>query len=497
METILLLVRLILAAIFSLAGIGKLLDLKGSKKAIQDFGIPAVLAKPLAVFLPVAEILVALLLLSVQTSWYGAIGAVLLLAIFIGGMTVQLVKGEAPDCHCFGQIHSEPVSRNSLIRNTIFAALALFLVVSGKSDQGLSLFNSADNFEEGNFMQFIIGLAIVGLLGGIVYLLKQISDQQLQIIRRIEILELTGAGGEGGRSVEREGVSHPERSLLIGSRAPDFVLPDLDGKDVSFKNLLAKGKSLLFFFVSPNCNPCGALLPEIDTWQKELKEKVNFVFISTGKAKENAEKLTGKTFRQVLLQKDREVAEQFGALWTPTALLINTDGTVASRIAAGDAAIRELVGKIKTESKDKNLLFISNGKEKDEGQLGADVPEFSLEDVSGKSITSKDLRGKKTLVTYWSLGCGYCTQMLEDLRAWDKTKGQDEPDLLLLSSGDKEKNLELDLRSPVVLDEERKVAGKLGMTGTPSALLVNEDGKIVSEVAVGAEQIWNLIGKRK
>ena len=35
------------------------------------------------------------------------------------------------------------------------------------------------------------------------------------------------------------------------------------------------------------------------------------------------------------------------------------------------------------------------------------------------------------------------------------------------------------------------------MNGTPSAVLINENGKIISEVAVGAEQIWTLIGKRK
>jgi peroxiredoxin/uncharacterized membrane protein YphA (DoxX/SURF4 family) len=495
MELFLLIVRIVLAAIFALAGVGKLLDLKGSKKAVQDFGVPENLAKPFGVVLPLAEILISVLLLFVQTSWLGAIGAVLLLAIFIGGMIVQMIKGNAPDCHCFGQIHSEPVSAKSLLRNAVFAILALFLVVSGKENQGLSLFSSSDTVEEGNFMQFIFGLTIIGLLGGVVYLLKQISDQQLQIMRRIEILELTAT--DGGKSVERENVSQPEKGLLIGMPAPDFELPDLDGKNVSFENLSAAKKPILFFFVSPTCNPCGALLPEIETWQEQLKDKFKFVFISNGKAKDNAEKLGGKTLKQVLLQKDREVAEQFGALWTPAALLVNSDGTIASHVAAGDTAIRELIEKIKTESAEKDIFYLTNGKEKNSPNLGEDVPEFSLEDVSGNAVSSKDLRGKKTLLTYWSIGCGYCTQMLEELRDWDKTKGQDEPNLLLLSSGDKEKNLELDLQSPIVLDDERKVAQKLGMNGTPSAVLINENGKIISEVAVGAQQIWALIGKRK
>ena len=52
METFLLLIRLILFAIFALAGIGKFLDLDGSEKAVKDFGVPEDLAKPFSVLLP-------------------------------------------------------------------------------------------------------------------------------------------------------------------------------------------------------------------------------------------------------------------------------------------------------------------------------------------------------------------------------------------------------------------------------------------------------------
>jgi hypothetical protein len=35
------------------------------------------------------------------------------------------------------------------------------------------------------------------------------------------------------------------------------------------------------------------------------------------------------------------------------------------------------------------------------------------------------------------------------------------------------------------------------MQGTPSAILVNERGIVVSETAIGAPDIWSLIGKRQ
>jgi len=493
MDIVLLLIRLILFAIFAFAGIGKLLDLKGSEKAVKEFGTPEEFAKFFAVALPFAEIVFAVCLLFVETAWLGATGALILLLSFIGGMIWQLAQGNAPDCHCFGAFKSEPVSRKSLIRNIIFAMLAFVLILSGKNNQGASIFDST-NIREGNFMSFIIGLATVGLLAAVVFYLKKISEQQTQIMRRMEILELTALDG---KEILREEVAHPTEGLPIGSPAPDFNLPDVNGKDVSLKNLTAQGKPVLFFFVSPTCNPCAGMLPEIETWQNELKEKLNFVFISSGNARENLDKLAGETLKQILLQKDRETILDFGAQWTPTAILVNADGTIASRAAVGDKAIRELMEMIKTQINEAGLLLIANGDHRLTEKLGDDLPEFFETDVFDKIVASQDLRGKKTLVAFWSLTCGFCTKMLDDLRDWDKTKGADEPNLLVISQGETELHRQLNLQSPIILDEDRRISKELGMSGTPSAVLINEDGKIVSETAVGAENIWTLIGKRK
>lgn len=493
MTIILLLIRLILFAIFALAGVGKLLDLKGSEKAVKAFGTPEEFAKFFAIGLPCAELVFAVCLLFVETSWVGAIGAMILLLTFIGGMIWQLAQGNAPDCHCFGAIHSEPVSKKSLIRNVVFAVLAFVLILSGKANQGASLFDSADN-SQGNVMSVILGLATVGLLAVGVFYLNKISEQQTQIMRRIEILEVTAI--DGGREVLREDVSAPTTGLPIGAPAPDFVLPDVNNKQTSFENLLMQTKPMLFLFVSPTCKPCAALLPEIEKWQAELKGKLNFIFVSNGNVKDNLEKFAGETFKQVLLQNDREIALQFGAEWTPTAVLVNADGTIASRTAVGDKAIRDLVDTIKEEIDRANPLLIGNKNDLTE-KLGEDAPEFFENDINDKLIASADLRGKKTLIAYWSLTCGFCDQMLGDLQDWDTNRSAGEPDLLLISSGEIDAHRKMNLHSPIILDETHKIAAKLGMTGTPSAVLIDENGKIASEVVIGSERILSLIGKRK
>jgi peroxiredoxin len=282
--------------------------------------------------------------------------------------------------------------------------------------------------------------------------------------------------------------------LPLGAPFPDFALADLNGKIVEFDHLLGTAKPTLFFFVSPTCNPCKALLPEIETWQTDLKNKLQIVFVSSGTADENLEKFGGAGSRQILLQNDRELAEATGAKWTPTALLVNADGAIASNLAVGDAAIRELIGKIKAKSADEELLFITNGTPT---KIGETAPPFALNDIHGKEITENYLRGKRTIVAFWNPTCPFCVSMLDELREWDKARSADDPDLLLISSGDAAVHEKFDLNAPIVLDDEQKTAADFGMNGTPSAVLVDENGKIISETAVGAQKIWALLGKKK
>lgn len=494
MEIFIFFIRLGLAAIFAVAGIGKLLDLEGSEKAVKNFGVPEKSARTVSFLLPIAELAIALFLVFNQTSWFGAIGGTALLLVFIGGMIVQIKKGNAPDCHCFGQIHSEPVGPKSLIRNIIFLLASMLLVGAGRENQGFNLFENGSNFSSNtDFMQLIIGLAIIGLMGAIIYFLKQISDQQVKLMRRMDVLELLS---QEGRDLVRDNIGHPEDGLPVGAHAPDFELPDTSGKLVEFEHLLAFQKPLLFFFVGPNCSPCGALMPEIEVWADELKDGFEFIFISSGLPKPNIEKFSFKTGPKILLQENREVATQFGAVWTPTALLVNSDGTIGSRIATGDTAIRELLVKIKAEDSGKDSFYIANGNgHLRKSKIGEKVPEFTIEDLTGRKIGTDDLHGKKTLVTFWSMTCPHCDNMLEELRDWDQRL--DGPNLIVFSDGEADDHKQLGLNSPVLIEKDYKTAVKLGMVGTPSAVLVNENGVIVSETAVGGPQIRALIGKRK
>jgi peroxiredoxin/uncharacterized membrane protein YphA (DoxX/SURF4 family) len=486
MELILLLLRLLLAGILGLAGIGKLLDPDGGEKVMTEFGVPSSIAKAAAIALSLFEILLALALLSTSTSWIGAVAAFLLMLVFIGGMLWQIAKGRAPDCHCFGQLHSEPVSKKSVIRNIVFAAPALVLAFAGPSFQGYSLsdpqIDSAQN---------LFGILSVALFAAVLIYLRRISKQQSEILRRLQLLELMSA--DGG-AVERNEAGDPNDSLPIGGLFPDFALADLTGTTVQLSDLLNTNPQL-FLFVDAACVPCSVLLPELDEWERELKGKIDFVYISRGTVDENIFKFGEE--RALLLQQDKELSAAVFARWTPSALLMSSEGRVMSHVAVGDQAIRDLILSMKNADPTNPLLHfpIANGNGI-RRKIGQKIPEFSLEDMSGRKITNETLQDQSTLVTFWSPGCPHCRELISEIKDTEKRGLPDGLGMVIFSDGDPETHADLGLRLPIVLDKGFKVSAQMGITGTPSAVLVDE-GVIVSETAVGGPNIWSLVRRAK
>jgi protein-disulfide isomerase len=171
---------------------------------------------------------------------------------------------------------------------------------------------------------------------------------------------------------------------------------------------------------------------------------------------------------------------------------------VGSHPAAGDVAIRKLIGSIREGEPSETNFFValsSNGA--GQPKIGERIPEFALKDIRGGNITSSDLHGDRTLAVFWSLTCPHCSAMMKELKAWDASRGESDPRLIVFSDGLKEDHEDLGLNAPVVLDAGYKTSEMLGMFGTPSAVIVDETGTIVTETAMGASNIWALIGKRK
>jgi uncharacterized membrane protein YphA (DoxX/SURF4 family) len=139
MDIVLLLARLLLAAVFIVSGLAKLADRPGSRQAMLDFGIPARLATPSAIFLPVVELIVAGALIPITSAWWGAIGALALLLLFTTVMGYHLTRGHTLKCHCFGKISSGSIGWHTLIRNLVLSTVAGTIVGFGRTSAGTSV----------------------------------------------------------------------------------------------------------------------------------------------------------------------------------------------------------------------------------------------------------------------------------------------------------------------------------------------------------------------
>src|SRR5687768_8436502 len=94
--------QLVVAAVFAVAGLAKLLDLPGTRRSIAEFGTPARAVRAVSVALPVAELGIAAGLMFPQSARLSAVPALALLLLFCAAVVRALARGSAPDCNCFG-----------------------------------------------------------------------------------------------------------------------------------------------------------------------------------------------------------------------------------------------------------------------------------------------------------------------------------------------------------------------------------------------------------
>src|SRR5918997_3363420 len=165
MDATVLFARLLLAVVFVAAGVAKLADREGSRRAIADFGVPVALAAPLGTLLPLAELAVAAALIPTATVLWGALGALALLLLFVAGIGANLARGRRPDCHCFGQLHSTPVGWSTLARNGVLAVVAALLVWRGlEGDVGPSVVGWIGALPTAGLLVLVGGLVVLALL---------------------------------------------------------------------------------------------------------------------------------------------------------------------------------------------------------------------------------------------------------------------------------------------------------------------------------------------
>jgi peroxiredoxin len=112
-------------------------------------------------------------------------------------------------------------------------------------------------------------------------------------------------------------------------------------------------------------------------------------------------------------------------------------------------------------------------------------PEFTLKDLSGKSWTFSQLRGKVVLVNFWATWCPPCRKEMPDLEAL-YTRFAAKGFLVLGISDEETAKVEPFIREravsfPVLLDPGRKVNDMFVVEGIPKSFVYDREGKLVAQ----------------
>jgi peroxiredoxin len=127
---------------------------------------------------------------------------------------------------------------------------------------------------------------------------------------------------------------------------------------------------------------------------------------------------------------------------------------------------------------------------------GTPAPPFQLPDVHGRPVSLEAYRGRQVLLIFTDPHCGPCDQLAPHLVRLHHQHHDNGIALVMIGRGDPEENRRKveahGFEFPVALQRRWELSKAYGIFATPVAFLVDEDGVIAREVAIGVEAIMAL-----
>ncbi len=394
----------------------------------------------------------------------------------------------------------------------------------------------------------LIAIALLGVFIAIgCWLGWQLLRQNGRILLRLDELEKRLNELEFWKTDEPEG-------LPIGSEAPAFELPDLTGEHKSLSQFL--GQPVLLLFFNPECGFCRDLAPKLvavygvrrqaergaaldleggsgglvksaviagalqGAGGASSDEFPRLIILTTGDAEKNRRFfIENKVAGPILLQKEMEVASAYQANGTPTGYLIDANGKIASGLAVGADALLALAEGKRESRKQKAEMernasvadiseldsragrfsnrSVARSKIKRDGlKAGTPAPEFRLPRLDGRGeLALSDLRGKRLLLAFSDPNCGPCQALAPELEEFHRAHSGTQ--VVMISRGEPKENRakvqEHRLTFPIILQQQWEISRLYAMFATPIAYLVDENGIIARDVAIGVDPILSLM----
>jgi uncharacterized membrane protein YphA (DoxX/SURF4 family) len=320
MDVVFIVLRLVLASVFALAGVMKLRDLERTQADFAALGLPAWIIPTVSFRLPIVELAVAGMLLIEPLAGVGAVCALGLLGLFTAAITANLVRGRRPTCACFGALTQSAISWKSVARNALLMGLAVVIIGLPNVAVTLPLIDSLSSL-------MLITLAMA--VSSATWLLL-LTRQNGRLLLRVEQLER-------GMASQAAPQPAPTQPLRAGDALPPLPLNDARGRPFDLRSL--RGAPALLLFLDAGCSHCQTMLAQLRDAQPTTTA---LVVISESAALRQA--LPAAV--TVLVDPGWTTREVFGVRGTPAAVSLEADGALARPVAHGASAVRAMLDQV-------------------------------------------------------------------------------------------------------------------------------------------------------
>ena len=126
--------------------------------------------------------------------------------------------------------------------------------------------------------------------------------------------------------------------------------------------------------------------------------------------------------------------------------------------------------------------------------VGEALPPLELRDLAGVASPICGPDGRGALVVFWSEDCLSCDELLDRLRTARFGERPASPALVLVTAGELAAPPLPRSPWPILRDPDFSASARLGIPGTPAALLLDRDCAPLAPPAIGAAAVAALAG---
>jgi peroxiredoxin len=116
--------------------------------------------------------------------------------------------------------------------------------------------------------------------------------------------------------------------------------------------------------------------------------------------------------------------------------------------------------------------------------VGAEAPDFTLKDLSGKDVTLSSLRGKPVMINFWATWCPPCREEIPVItKLYGETKGGTSYEVLGVATQSDASTIrafadEFAMDFPLLPDANSNVVSSYHVLPIPTTFFVDKDGII-------------------